>query len=113
VDPVAVCDGSSRYGGAEVARQPTKERGMTAAVQIPDGAYQAARTALWGRPAGDATLVAQMAVEAAAPHIAKAVQLQVLREMMKGPVGDEQWTLGLIVGRISTRILELEGWERT
>lgn len=38
-------------------------------MDIPNEAYQAARVALWGRPAGDATLVAQMAVEAAAPHI--------------------------------------------
>lgn len=49
-------------------------------MDIPDEAYQAARTALWGRPAGDATLVAQIAVEAAAPHIVKAAQVQILRE---------------------------------
>lgn len=53
------------------------------------------------------------AVDAVAETMTTQAQMQVLREMMKGPAGDEQWTLGLIVGRISTRLLELEGWERT
>lgn len=53
------------------------------------------------------------AVDAVAETMAAHTQMQVLREMMKGPAGDEQWTLGLIVGRISTRILELERREQT
>lgn len=52
------------------------------------------------------------AVDAVAETMTAQAQVQVLREMMKGPAGDEQWTLGLIVGRISTRILELERWEQ-
>jgi hypothetical protein len=55
---------------------------------------------------------AKAVVVAAAPHITRQAQMEVLREMVKGPVDGEQWTLGLIVGRISTRLLELEGWER-